>query len=294
MSGPCLVCGEALVPSRLPGLLRCPGCGFVTADLELGDEELARLYGPDYFHGEEYADYVAEEASLKDNFRARLRTLLALVPDAAEKTLFEIGCAYGFFLDEARGTFKAVAGIDISEAAVGHARSALRLDARQGDYLAHALPGPRDVFCMWDTIEHLRRPDLVVAKIAREIAPGGVLALTTGDIGSLNARWRGSRWRLIHPPTHLHYFSRRTLERLLQRHGFEVVHVEWPGNVRTLRAILNGLLVVRGLAPELYRRLEGWRALDARISLNLFDIVYVVAWRRPVPSGPIERLPPLG
>ena len=60
---------------------------------------------------------------------------------------------------------------------------------------------------MWDTIEHLKRPDLFVQKAAADLRPGGLIALTTGDIGSLNARLRGARWRMIHPPTHLHYFS---------------------------------------------------------------------------------------
>ena len=46
------------------------------------------------------------------------------------------------------------------------------------------------------------------------------LALTTGDIGSVNARLRGHKWRMIHPPTHLHYFSAETMKALLDRHGF--------------------------------------------------------------------------
>ena len=53
--------------------------------------------------------------------------------------------------------------------------------------------------------------------------------MTTGDIGSLMARWRGARWRQIHPPTHLHYFSKLTLAQLLERHGFTVAYAGYDG-----------------------------------------------------------------
>ena len=100
-------------PSRLPGLLACTRCGFVSADLDLTDDDIAKLYERSYFHGDEYLDYAAEEESLRLNFRARLKTLARMVPDLRERDMFEIGCAYGFFLDEARHYARSVAGLDI-------------------------------------------------------------------------------------------------------------------------------------------------------------------------------------
>ena len=58
--------------------------------------------------------------------------------------------------------------------------------------------------CLWDTIEHLAEPEAYLEKIAKSLPVGGWLFLTTGDIGSPMARARGSRWRMIHPPTHLY------------------------------------------------------------------------------------------
>ena len=277
----CLVCCGRLGPSRLAALLECATCGFITAGLAVQFDELKRIYGRDYFHGEEYSDYVTEEASLKANFDDRIKTLLGLLPHADKKSLFEIGCAFGFFLDLARQRFKSVAGIDISADAAGYAAATLGLDVACGDYLESLAKLPFDVFCLWDTIEHLAHPDRYIAKISREIAPNGLLALTTGDIGSLNARLRGSRWRMIHPPTHLHYFSIATVSRLLDRHGFDVVHVEHPATVRTLGAILYGIFVLRWHAPAIYRVFARPWMKNIRIPLNFYDIMYVIARRRP-------------
>jgi SAM-dependent methyltransferase len=281
----CLVCDGTLRPARrLAPLLECSQCSFVTAGLELSETDHRRIYGHDYFHGAEYADYIAEADSLKLNFNRRLDTLGRFVVHAHSKSLFEIGCAYGFFLETASTRFQCAAGIDISAEAVAYGRNTLGVDARVGDYIEHHLATRPDVVCLWDTIEHLRAPDEYIAKVGRDIAPGGILAITTGDIGSLNARLRGPRWRLIHPPTHLHYFSADTLRRLLERNGFEVIHVEHPGQARTLRSILYITLVLRGRRNNLYRRMERLPGLDLGVTLNFFDIMYVVARHRRVPG----------
>ncbi len=280
----CLVCGAAVTGARrYPGLLRCPRCGFLTADVALRDDELAELYGTDYFHGREYADYVAEQDELRLNFRRRLATLLPLLPVApVAATLYEVGCAYGFFLCEARRYVASVSGIDIAPEATRYARDTLGLDVVTGDYLHHRTDGPVDAVCLWDTVEHLRDPHLYVRKAAADLRPGGLLALTTGDVDSLNARLRGRRWRMVHPPTHLHYFSRRTIGRLLDDAGFDVVHVEHPGNARTVRSIAFGVIALRagrkGLYESLHRRLP---VMDKAVTLNLRDIMYVIGRRRP-------------
>ena len=220
----CLVCGGCYGECRLPGLVRCEACGFVSANLDISDEELAAIYGEDYFHGNEYFDYVGEEESLRLNFRNRISTLRSLVPGLAEKELFEIGCAYGFFLQEVAPAVMRASGIDISVDAVRSAQTRRGVEAVCGDYLKFNLPRPVDIITMWDTIEHLKHPDLFVSKASSDLRPGGILALTTGDIESLNARLRGKKWRMIHPPTYLHYFSAATIAKLLYRHGFDVIH----------------------------------------------------------------------
>ena len=276
----CLVCGNAYRKSHLPGLFQCDTCGFVSADLSIPDHELKALYGADYFHGLEYLDYVAEEESLRLNFRNRIQTLRTFVPNWSEADVFEIGCAYGFFLSEIENEVKSASGIDISAEAVRFANEDRAVHAQQGDYLALNLGRKVDAIVMWDTIEHLKRPDLFIAKAARDLKAGGVVALTTGDIGSLNARWRGRKWRMIHPPTHLHYFSVATASKLLDRHGFDIVHVSHPGNSRGLRFVLYFILVLQMKRPEIYGMLKSWSLFDLRLTLNLFDIMYIIGRRR--------------
>jgi len=234
MKRDCLVCGGKYRPSRIRGLLRCEECSFTTADLNLSEAQLRQLYTAGYFAGNEYRDYVADRPVIEKQFRFRLRRLLRLVPNALDKNLFEIGCAHGFFLEVARSAFRSVEGIDISDDAVAYARQHLGVEATSSEFLTHQFVVPPDLICLWDTIEHVARPDLYLQRIANSLPQRGILALTTGDIGSWLARTRGGRWRQIHPPTHLHYFSRHTLARLLRRYGFVIKFIGSEGMYRSV------------------------------------------------------------
>ena len=134
--------------SALPGLLACTACGFTTANLGLSDADLERLYGPEYFAGQEYMDYVAERPLIRRHFKARLDRLLQYVADPGSKRLFEIGSAYGFFLEVADERFRSVEGIDISAAAAAYARDQLGLRVTAGEFLGHQMSGAVDVVCL--------------------------------------------------------------------------------------------------------------------------------------------------
>jgi SAM-dependent methyltransferase len=195
--------------------------------------------------------------------------------------LLEIGRAYGFFLALARRHYRAC-GFDIAPGPVAYARGELGVDARCEDFLEAPLgAASADAAAMWDTIEHLPRPDLTVAKVGRVLKPGGFLRLTTGDVGSLVARVRREKWRLFHPPTHLHYFSRSTIARLLATAGLRVVRTRHVGVRRSVRQVTYSLLALgRGRPSRLYDRIAASAVGGLSFVLNTYDIMLVVGQKR--------------
>jgi len=276
----CLVCGGVYGPSRFPGLARCRDCGFVTADVALTRDDLRSLYSQKYFRGAEYKDYVAERHLHEKHFRRRLSILQKHVADPKASKLFEVGCAHGFFLQLARGVFREVGGIDISEDAIRYASENFALPVIAGDLLDQSSIGSPDVVCLWDTIEHLERPNDYLRKLSTEMPPGALIALTTGDISSLLARIRGARWRMIHPPTHLHYFSRATLARLLQNNGFDVCHCSYEGTYRSIDTAAYIIFNIKHQWPVVYTAFQKAGVLSFSFYLNLFDILLMVAKKR--------------
>jgi cyclopropane fatty-acyl-phospholipid synthase-like methyltransferase len=194
--------------------------------------------------------------------------------------LFEIGAAYGFFLEVARPMFASVRGIDVSAEASRHAREQLHLPVETGDFLSAQFNTPIDVLCMWDTIEHLVHPDRYLEKAAGVMSRDAAICITTGDIGSLMARWRGRNWRQIHPPTHLHYFSVSTLTKLLTRCGFRIEHVSHPGMWRSVDTMAHIVLNLRHQQHRVYASLRKLGLLNWHAYLNLGDIMFVIAKRQ--------------
>lgn len=277
----CAVCGGASASTLYEGILRCAACGHVFADMRLTDEELFRLYNEEFFTGAEFSDYASDERYFRKNFALRFRELQKFIDPARHRRLLEIGSAYGFFLDTVKHHFASAEGIDITDAGTVHARERLGLDVVQADFLAHDYGARKfDVVCMWDTVEHLREPQAYVEKIAAHTDAGALLAMTTGDIASVNARLRGRSWRLIHPPTHLHYFSPGTIARMLDRHGFEVVYNRYCGFWRSFGNVAYNVLVLRQNRPALFRPVERTGLARLGFYLNLYDIMYVIARKR--------------
>jgi SAM-dependent methyltransferase len=275
----CICCNQRDVEECVAKLIRCVHCGHVWADLRLTPDELAHLYSKSYFQGEEYADYASEASALQRNFRPRLQELAKRFPKGSR--LWEIGSAYGFFLKEAQPYFSA-AGCDISEEAVRYAREVLRVPAECTDFLTRPPEEPYDIVCMWDTVEHLQAPNLYLEKAAAELRSGGLLALSTGDIGSRHAQRRGAQWRLIHPPTHLHYFSARSMRTLLERLGFTAIEVRYLPFWRTADSVMYHLMSVSkpGLRSNLYQVMKKMGLLGWSFPLNFHDLMTVYAVKR--------------
>jgi len=277
----CIVCGGNETLPFCQGVVRCADCRHVYADSKLSAEELAALYQTQYFFGHEYQDYVADKAVLQKNFELRMKTLRRYIQPERHRQLFEIGSAYGFFLDAVRKSFDTVRGIDISEDGVRYARQQLALDVVLGDFLEYSCDGRMfDVVCMWDTIEHLQEPQRYVEKVSDCTRSGALLAVTTGDIASLNAQWKGNAWRLLHPPTHLHYFSAQTIAQMLDKYGFSVIYNRYCGFYRSIENMAYNVFVLRKRQLRLYEWMKAIGMTKGNLYLNLYDIMYVVARRR--------------
>jgi SAM-dependent methyltransferase len=279
--GSCILCASRETrPHWSRDLVQCAACSLVRAADRFFQIDPRQLYGASYYSGPsgEYVDYQGERRAVRRNSRRRMKLLQELAPRS--RRLFEIGCGYGYFLGMAAERWSA-SGIEMSAHAAEEAQRQ-GLPCASGEYLSTPGPDPRpDIVCMWDTIEHLTAPRQVLEKIAVDLAPGGLLALSTGDIGGLLPRLQRHRWRLIHPPTHLWYFSAETLTKLLDRTGFTVVRIVHPVFYRSVRFCL------RPIAPCIPTRVGDWP-----VPMQTGDLMEIYA--RPIDRGAAGRQPPLG
>jgi SAM-dependent methyltransferase len=185
--------------------------------------------------------------------------------------LLEVGCAYGFFLQEAKSYFD-VTGIELAADAAAHARDAgLNVLTGVADEPTLAGLGSFDAIAMLDVIEHLPDPLEMMRLLARHLVPGGIIVITTGDFSSLVARLCGKHWRLMTPPQHLWFFTPDSLSRLARSAGLDCETIDHPWKIVPLSLILFQLRRMLGLSPRTQVGAGG-----IGLPLNLFDAMRVV------------------
>jgi SAM-dependent methyltransferase len=270
-------------------ILRCRTCGTLfRADLP-NSVDLRQIYSAAYFldepdetSGQGYKDYVGEERNHRANALARL---VLLEGHSRRGNLLDVGCAAGFFLDEARGRGWTVVGVELAPTMADFARTQLDLDVREEHFDQFSAPsGTFDALTMWDYIEHSADPASDLRHAAQLLRPGGLLAISTGDVSSPVARISGSRWHLLTPRHHNFFFTKASLRRAVCDAGFEVISARFRSSRYSVEYLAHKLRTaadvrtVRNAADAVSRSRIGSLSLP----VNLFDIVTVVARRLPV------------
>jgi SAM-dependent methyltransferase len=228
--------------TALGDIVRCPACGHMQLDVFPTDEELSAEYAR-----ASSDDYVEEAAGQRESAR---RMLAKVEGHVAPGRLLDLGPWVGFYMAEAESRGWSTLGVEPSTFAVGYARERLGLEVRNEDLYEVELPESGfDAVLMGDVLEHLTRTDDALERVKRWLAPGGVLVLLLPNAGSRLARVLGRRWWSV-IPTHVHYFTPNSIERMLARHGFEVVHVSTDPKAFTVRYYLDK---GGGYAPRLSR-----------------------------------------
>lgn len=268
MQLPCPACGKsaehrALFVKNGCDILRCSACGLGRA--EAGSFDPGRYYAGDYFSGRRpdgYANYLDTESVLRREFA---RTVQFIRKRRPAGRLLEIGCAYGFFLQEA-APFYDIQGLEISEEAAAFGRQrGLPVLTGVADEAAFAKLGRFDVIVLLDVIEHLPDPARTLALCGRHLENGGVIAITTGDFASLYARLSGRSWRLMTPPQHLWYFTPKSMARLSASVGLRADVCDHPWKLVPISLISFQLARMLGMKPT---TVAGSRI---GIPVNLFD-----------------------
>jgi 2-polyprenyl-3-methyl-5-hydroxy-6-metoxy-1,4-benzoquinol methylase len=266
-------------------IVRCPACSLLFRARLPDLADVRELYDRDYFVAEEgalrhqgYLDYLADAEVHRLNARRRLRRLAAWCDSG---NLLDVGCAAGFFVDEAAREGWAARGIDVSGPMIKWGRAELGADIAVGSLLETSADRTESCVTMWDYIEHALDPRDDLERAYARLRPGGVLALSTGDVASVLARVSLAGWHLMTPRHHNYFFSAVTMRRLLRDVGFQIVELRHPGAVFPLRYLAHkaALSIDARVTTLAASRIARSRLGAIRVPMNLWDVMTVVARR---------------
>jgi 2-polyprenyl-3-methyl-5-hydroxy-6-metoxy-1,4-benzoquinol methylase len=188
---------------------------------------------------------------LIDDFTSHARVAALVGP---QKFVLDIGCGGGFIAERLRNQGCHIIGIDRDPALLERARSfcdeVIEHDL-EGDIGALNLPTAFDAVVMADVLEHLREPEALLVAAGNLLRPGGSVVLSVPNVAHVSVRLKLLFGKFdyattgILDATHLKFFTRRSIEALLQRSGFEVRNLVAVGRFPILARLERSLMTRR-------------------------------------------------
>lgn len=205
----------------------CGKCGHVWLNPRPGVNALAVIY-PKTYYAYDYEGRINPIARFgKELLDAlKLRGILRALGHLPEAFL-DIGCGSGRFLRamKRRGlSSDRIFGLELDAAVTRRlSQEGFRAHCERVETAASIPDTTMELVTMFHVVEHVASPTTVVGNIVRWLKPGGILAIETPNLESIDARlFRKRFWGGYHIPRHWNLFTPRSLERLLVDQGLEL------------------------------------------------------------------------
>ncbi len=298
---PCNLCGSTESRERFPATIpygeiradwsayRCTSAGYGLHHTIVECRKCGLVYtNPRWLGGEILHSYQAVEDPLYLEeregrvltFQHHLQPLHAMTGAPAGRRLLDVGCYTGVFVEIAAGAGWDAWGVDPSSWAVAEARKD-GLQVVEGTLATAGFPAEHfDVITMWDVIEHVGDPISELREAYCLLRPGGILVVHTMDIDSLFARLMGGRWPWL-MEMHLYYFSQRTLRRMVETAGYQVIRSAPQGRYTRLGYLVTRVSALNRPAGWLLERIvELFHLNGLAAPINLGDLVTLYARKK--------------
>jgi len=163
-----------------------------------------------------------------------LTEVLRLTSEGDE--VFEGGVSSGYFAEAVAAAGRTVDGHELDPTAAAAARRVCRQvwegDLQSFDPDASGVPGGYSLLLFGDTLEHIADPVAVLDRLAGRLRPGGHLVISVPNVANWSVRLGLLLGRFdytdrgILDRTHVRFYTRRTLVRMVRQAGFVVERVQ--------------------------------------------------------------------
>jgi len=214
-----------------------------------------------------------QEYAFKDGDGSSHSVVLEMMAGMPRSRILDLGCSGGLFAAHARAAGHEVTGVDYLEIPGVRERTDRFVKASIEEGIPDEVGDGFDVIVAADVIEHLSRPGEVLRDMCKVLRPGGQVLLSVPNFAHWYPRARtvmglfGYDRRGILDETHLRFFTRATLRRLVRASGFDILEEQATG------------LPLRAIPEADGRRLRIARSIDktlVRVRPTLFGYQYIL------------------
>ena len=179
--------------------------------------------------------FASSAYELKEGDATSHGCLLAWLGDRSPGRILDLGCSDGVLAESLRIHGHRVTGVDVDEHADVRDRVEHFLVADLDEGIPDDVGGGYDIVLAADVLEHVRRPERLLADAAGRLAPGGSIMASVPNFAHWYPRTRVALGRFdydrrgILDRDHIRFFTRRSFERLARRADLAVRRREAVG-----------------------------------------------------------------
>lgn len=171
----------------------------------------------EYFQLEKYTKW---KEYLHNIFEKRVRDIEKIQPNGR---VLEVGSSVGYMLDIFKQHGYQVEGLEPSADGVNYCNNR-GLVAHLGYLEKNNLKAKGyDVVALNHVFEHMKDLDVSCRNIKRLLKKEGVVFIECPNFNSLEASVLKGRWRFLQPHEHYSQFSPKSMKKVLEKNGFEIV-----------------------------------------------------------------------
>ena len=218
---PCVVCNSTRFETWAKLLYleakSCLECGMISINPHFSEKGLTEFYADYFSHRQED---VLKKQDREITYEID-RNWVELFVDGGK--VLDVGSSGGFFLSKFSKEKWDRQGVEISPDAADFAEKNFGIQVHVGSLLDLDFKEKFDLVMLRGTIEHFHDPVRILEKCCQLLRPGGSLFITATPAGdSFAFQVYREKWGLFTPLEHIHFFSVKTLSRLLKNFGMRL------------------------------------------------------------------------
>ena len=205
-------------------IVSCETCSFTATSPRPDDKDLDK-----YYLSESYISHTNDKDGLFNFLYQNVRKIaikskLSLLLSVAEKsTHLDIGCGTGEFLNACKNSGFKTKGIEPSSIARKKAIKNYKLDISKNTNLSQYNENSFSSISMWHVLEHVANLEETILMINKILKNNGIAIIAVPNKESWDAKYYKNYWAAWDVPIHLWHFSKDTIKKIFEKHGFELI-----------------------------------------------------------------------
>jgi len=154
------------------------------------------------------------------------RNLIISETKLKKGNILDIGCGTGAFLSEMKSADWSIVGLEPDQMAAEKASSLYGIQPQNPIELFSKAPESFDAITMWHVLEHVHQLEEYIVQLKKILKKDGVLFIAVPNYTSFDSKLYKDHWAGYDVPRHLYHFSPKSMEVLMNNHGFNIKKIK--------------------------------------------------------------------